>query len=86
MDWVQPREMSDVVRYPDVAPLRDCHLGCCDLLERGVIHYGKHEATPLSGRNVASVVANLPKTEAPGPLTLAGFFRPPQLAELAETL
>jgi hypothetical protein len=38
-----------VVRYPDVAPFSVSHLGCCDLPKRGVIHYGKHEATHCRG-------------------------------------
>ena len=38
-----------MVRYPDVASFSDSHRGCCDLLKRGVIHYGKHEATPCRG-------------------------------------
>ena len=51
------RSMSDVVRYPDVAPFDDSHLGCCDLLKRGVVHHGQHEATP--GRAVTTGMAML---------------------------
>jgi hypothetical protein len=69
-----------VVRYPDVAPLRDCHLGCCDLLERGVIHYGKHEATPCRGVTTGMLMLrvlsrNFRKVEALAPDPSWGFFR-----------
>ena len=83
-----------MVQYPDVVPFSDSHLGCCDLPKRGVIHYGSTKLPPCRGVTtgmviVASVVADLPKTEAPAqsPPTPAGAsFRPPHLAELAETL
>src|SRR5947208_87503 len=65
--------MSDVVRYPDVAPPRDCHLGCCDLLERGIIYYGKHEAAPMSGRN-DRISRNFRQVEALAPDPSWGFF------------
>ena len=65
-----------MVRYPDVAPYSVSHLGCCDLPKRGVIHYGKHEATSYrsvtTGMLMASVVAELPKVEAVVRLTPAG--------------
>jgi hypothetical protein len=65
-----------ILRYPDVAPLSDSHLRCCDLPKRGVVHYGKQEATSYrgvtTGMLIASVVAELPKVEALVRLTPAG--------------
>ena len=82
-----------MVRCPDVAPYSDSHLGCCDLLKRSVIHYGKHEATPCRGVTTGMVMLQVlsPTFEdgspAPVPPTPSwASFRPPQLAELAETL
>ena len=92
------REMSDVVRYPDVAPLRDCHLGCCDLLERGVVHYGKHEATPCRGVTTGMLMLrvlsrNFRKVEAlaprPGPPQIGGSWgvvRPSMTRECDERM
>jgi len=76
--------MSDVVRYPDVAPLRDWHLGCCDLLERGVIHYGKHEATPCRGVTTGMLSRDYcrgtSESGSPSPRTPAGASSgPPQI-------
>jgi hypothetical protein len=70
-----------VVRYPDVAPYSVSHLGCCDLPKRGVIHYGKHEATPCRGLTTGMVTLRVlsrtfRKTEAPAqsPDPSWGFF------------
>ena len=82
-----------MVRYPDVAPYGVSHLGCCDLPKRGVIHYGKHEATPCRGVTTGMVMLRVlsrtfrRRKPQPSPPTPAGAsFRPPQLAELEETL
>ena len=70
-----------MVRYPDVVPFSDSHLGCCDLLKRGVIHYGKHEATPCRGVTTGMVMLRVlsrtfrrrkPQPQSPDPSW--GFF------------
>ena len=87
-----------MVRYPDVAPLRDCHLGCCDLLERGVVHYGKREATPCRGVTTGMLMLrvlsrNFRKVEAlaprPGPPQIGGSWgvvRPSMTRECDERM
>jgi hypothetical protein len=81
-----------VVRYPDVAAYSVSHLGCCDLPKRGVIHHGKHEATHCRGVTTGMVMLRVlsrtfrrRKPQSPRP-QLALLYRPPQLAELEETL
>jgi hypothetical protein len=66
-----------VVLCPDVAPNIDSRFGCCNLLQRSVIHDGAERkassaiiSTPHSGRNdrngmLRVYLAALPKIEAP---------------------
>ena len=75
-----------MVLCPDVAPNIDSRFGCCNLLQRSVIHDGAERkassaiiSTPHSGRNdrngmLRVYLAALPKIEAPA--LSSSKFRP----------